>query len=433
MRVFIAHLPTRACVVAIACLVYLSSKNASLRAIVLGQTFKHVVEFMLLLTLLDIANKGLVQTGIILLRTPGDESALSTIVDLLDRELGESRATEVQVIHWLTAVFIASKFTLELPVEGRLLLQRMVVLTVGMRVLFFSWRCVEVVAESIVASPFGRKHALTKQRVSRVVHFLWYPFSLAFVFAIAQNLGLELGALITGFGVGGVALALSAQEAAKDVLAMMSIIFFKPFVEGDVVIVAGANDLAAKVERITPKYTFLRAFDGEALSFANRDISNARVRNFGGGTLERRRIRLALPLSRDSTLAHLDAMPGACYFMYRYILRESCSQFDSLPLTSSTHLDAMPALARRTLAALVLSPGESGDVDPQSVQCFLESATEECYRFEVLVVLRNVANWRAAHGAANMALLHALRGNGVALARPHTDFAVDAGSAQLLS
>ena len=27
---------------------------------------------------------------------------------------------------------------------------------------------------------------------------------------------------------------------------------------------------------------------------------------------------------------------GECSFIYRYILRESCSQFDSLPLTSST-------------------------------------------------------------------------------------------------
>ena len=378
VRVFIAHLPTRACAVAIACLAYLSSKNASLRANLLGQTVEHLVQFVLLLTLLDIANKGLVQTGIILLRTPGEESPLNSIVDTLDLELGESRGPEVLLVHWLTGVFIAS-FALELPVEGRLLLQRMVVFTVGLRMLFFSWRCVEIVAESIVASPFGRKHALTKQRVSRVVHFMWYPFCLAFTFAIAQNLGLELGALITGFGVGGVALALSAQEAAKDVLAMMSIIFFKPFVEGDVVIVAGANSLAAKVERITPKYTFLRAFDGEELSFANRDISNARVRNFGAGTLERRRVRLALPLSRDSTLRDLDAMP---------------------------------ALARGALASLALASGESGDVDPQSVQCFLESATEECYRFEVLVVFRNVADWRAAHGAANMALLRALRANG---------------------
>ena len=37
------------------------------------------------------------------------------------------------------------------------------------------------------------------------------------------------------------------------------------------------------------------------------------------------------------------AAAGECSFMYRYILRESCSQFDSLPLTSLTILDWDPS------------------------------------------------------------------------------------------
>jgi hypothetical protein len=42
-------------------------------------------------------------------------------------------------------------------------------------------------------------------------------------------------------------------------------------------------------------------------------------------------------------LSHVDRegiaeLAGECSFMYRYILRESCSQFDSLPLTSLTIL-----------------------------------------------------------------------------------------------
>jgi hypothetical protein len=35
-------------------------------------------------------------------------------------------------------------------------------------------------------------------------------------------------------------------------------------------------------------------------------------------------------------LAGLARLGGECSFMYRYIVRESCSQFDSLPLTSLT-------------------------------------------------------------------------------------------------
>ena len=53
---------------------------------------------------------------------------------------------------------------------------------------------------------------------------------------------------------------------------------------------------------------------------------------------------------------------GECSFMYRYILRESCSQFDSLPLTYSTisgglsrndlrPLHTLPRLARAALGA----------------------------------------------------------------------------------
>jgi hypothetical protein len=40
--------------------------------------------------------------------------------------------------------------------------------------------------------------------------------------------------------------------------------------------------------------------------------------------------------SPEALLARLRTEEGACSFMYRYILRESCLQFDSLPLTSLT-------------------------------------------------------------------------------------------------
>jgi hypothetical protein len=54
------------------------------------------------------------------------------------------------------------------------------------------------------------------------------------------------------------------------------------------------------------------------------------------------------PSSSPSALSPVDRA-GACYFMYRYSLRESCSQFDSLPLTSLT---SSPANAGGLGAAL---------------------------------------------------------------------------------
>jgi hypothetical protein len=42
----------------------------------------------------------------------------------------------------------------------------------------------------------------------------------------------------------------------------------------------------------------------------------------------------ALDVSRAHALLALNDAAQVSVFMYRYILRESCSQFDSLPLTS---------------------------------------------------------------------------------------------------
>ena len=387
ISVFAAHLPRKSCSVAIAAasVMWCSGPEQMLY----NQRINDVAAFFLTLTMLDVLNRGVCQTAIVFVlkaKISSQTALFRAVVNLIDSEIGFARSHTVQLVHWLTALFIAStRLAMEAPT--RLILQRVVIVVLGVRLLFFSWRCIELIADTVVSSSFGVSHALTAPRVRSVVHLLWYPFSIAFVLAIAQNVGLELGALVAGFGVGGIALALSVKDVLHDALSAVSILWYKPFAPGDVVIVAGANALAARVERITPKYTFLRAFDGETLTYSNRDIADARVRNFGSAPLARRRLHLALPLSRST---FLDA------------------------------LDAVPSIAREAIAAALTS-----DCDKGSIQCYLESATEQCYRFEVLVVLLNVENWRAAHHRVNMALLHALAARGIELARPHMEYEVD--------
>ena len=67
-----------------------------------------------------------------------------------------------------------------------------------------------------------------------------------------------MSATLTGLGVGGVALALSAQEVAKDAVASMTMMLDGAFEEGDVIAVAGSEDKVATVKKITPKHTILQ-------------------------------------------------------------------------------------------------------------------------------------------------------------------------------
>jgi small-conductance mechanosensitive channel len=92
-----------------------------------------------------------------------------------------------------------------------------------------------------------------------------------------DNLGVNVTALITGLGVGGVAVALALQNVLGDLLASLSIVLDKPFVIGDAITV---DTLTGTVESIGLKTTRLRAVSGEQLIFANSDLLKSRVHNW---------------------------------------------------------------------------------------------------------------------------------------------------------
>lgn len=102
---------------------------------------------------------------------------------------------------------------------------------------------------------------------------LWIVIALAAL----NNLGVNVTALLAGFGVGGVAFALAVQTTLADFLASLSILFDKPFVLGDYIAI---DAFAGTVEHIGLKTTHLRSPTGEQIIIANSDLVKSRVRNY---------------------------------------------------------------------------------------------------------------------------------------------------------
>ncbi|MGC3971028.1 MAG: mechanosensitive ion channel [Pirellulales bacterium] len=96
------------------------------------------------------------------------------------------------------------------------------------------------------------------------------------VLLLLENVGVQVTALITGLGIGGVAVALAAENILGDLFASLSIAVDKPFVLGDFIIV-GAE--MGTVEKIGLKTTRVRALSGEQISFPNSDLLQSRIRN----------------------------------------------------------------------------------------------------------------------------------------------------------
>ncbi len=90
---------------------------------------------------------------------------------------------------------------------------------------------------------------------------------------LLENLGIHLSALLAGVGIGGIALALAAQNVLGDIFCYVAIILDKPFIAGDFVIV---GDMMGTIERIGIKTTRVRSLFGEQLIFSNHDLVTSR-------------------------------------------------------------------------------------------------------------------------------------------------------------
>lgn len=103
--------------------------------------------------------------------------------------------------------------------------------------------------------------------------FIWAVVLLL----LLDNFGVNIAALVTGLGIGGVAVALAVQNVLGDLLASLSIVLDKPFVIGDFIQV---GTQLGTVEHIGLKTTRLTSATGEQLIFSNSDLLQSRIQNF---------------------------------------------------------------------------------------------------------------------------------------------------------
>ncbi len=142
-------------------------------------------------------------------------------------------------------------------------------------------------------------------RLSGTIMFIfrlvvWAVFALL----LLENMGVDVSALIAGFGVGGIAVALAVQNVLGDLFASLSIAIDQPFVPGDFIIV---GEHMGTVEETGLKTTRLKSISGEQLIFSNTDLLGARIANYG--RMDERRCVFELGVEYATARDQLDAIP----------------------------------------------------------------------------------------------------------------------------
>lgn len=128
--------------------------------------------------------------------------------------------------------------------------------------------------------------------------------------AVLDNFGIDVTAMVTGLGIGGIAVALAVQNVLGDIFASLSIVLDKPFVVGDFLVV---GDYKGTVEYIGLKTTRIRSLSGEQIIVSNGDLLKSRLRNYK--RMNKRRIVFNIGVEYGTpreTLAKIPTMIREC-------------------------------------------------------------------------------------------------------------------------
>lgn len=111
-----------------------------------------------------------------------------------------------------------------------------------------------------------------------------------------NNAGYDVGALIAGLGIGGLAFALAAQDTVANFFGGVTIFVDKPFTVNDWIIIDGHEGI---VEEVGIRSTRIRTFPGRLITIPNKVFAESAIENVS--VEPSRRVILMLGLTYDTS------------------------------------------------------------------------------------------------------------------------------------
>ena len=141
---------------------------------------------------------------------------------------------------------------------------------------------------------------------------------LGAVMILGDVFDVNITALVTGLGIGGVAFALASKESLENLLGSFTIFFDKPFTVGDTVTLGGVT---GTVEKVGFRSTRIRTFDKSVVTVPNKNIISTELDNLGARPV--RRVKFNIGLTYDTSVDNIKS-----------IVKDIQSLIDDHPMTN---------------------------------------------------------------------------------------------------
>jgi MscS family membrane protein len=150
----------------------------------------------------------------------------------------------------------------------------------------------QTISESIIASPKIDPKGIQASYLRAVFGLVGFLASAAIIVYGLSRIGISLIPLITGLGIGGLALALAARPTIENIISGFMIFADKPFRVGQRIVAMGEDGI---VESIGLRSTKIRLFTGSQISIPNEKMAAVEIENVARRPYIRRRFNVTIP------------------------------------------------------------------------------------------------------------------------------------------
>lgn len=173
--------------------------------------------------------------------------------------------------------------------------------------------------------------------------------ALFFLLGVIYNM--DVTSLITGLGIGGLAIALAAQETIANLIGSFVIFLDKPFVVGDLI---ESEKIKGVVESVGFRSTRIRTLDNNLLTVPNKKLVDSALNNLSRAQF--RRIRQEIPLDHQTPTEKI-----------RWAIHEIEEAIQKHPMTSENLLVVFHDVDEISLNILIIYYVMSEDLTVASV------------------------------------------------------------------
>lgn len=150
------------------------------------------------------------------------------------------------------------------------------------------------IAELVIASPAIQTRGLDAHFTRIITKVLSIGAVVILCLEGGRSLGIPITTLIASAGVGGLAVALAAQDTLKNLFGSMMILFDKPYKVGERIVIKGYDGV---VEEIGMRSTRIRLLTGHMVSIPNEEMARSDIENIARRPHIRRKTNMHIPLN----------------------------------------------------------------------------------------------------------------------------------------